>query len=124
MHIHGAEVQLVEGKLPWEVFMDNTVKGVTGQMHTAAFPGAKLDLVTYIKKYPGRSRTMQLNDYAPGRRGVLFGEGTIDWKGVFAAAESVGGIQAYIMEQESYPQGMTPLEACQRCLENFRKIHG
>lgn len=124
MHNHGAEVQLVEGKLPWEVFMDNTDKGVTGQMHTAAFPAAQLDLVAYIKKYPGRSRTMQLNDYAPGKRGVLFGEGTIDWKAVFAAAESAGGIQAYIMEQESYPQGMTPLEACQRCLENFRKVHG
>ncbi len=38
LHNHGAEVQLVEGKLPWDVFMDNTDKGVTGQMHLAAFP--------------------------------------------------------------------------------------
>lgn len=124
LHNHGAEVQLVEGKLPWDVFMDNTDKGVTGQMHLAAFPAAKLDPVAYIRKYPGRSRTMQLNDWAPGRRGVLLGEGAIDWKALFAAAESVGGIQAYIIEQESYPQGMTPMEACQRCLENFRKLHG
>lgn len=124
LHNHGAEVQMVDGKLPWDVFMDNTEKGVTGQMHLAAFPAAKLDPVAYIRKYPGRSRTMQLNDYAPGRRGVLLGEGVIDWKALFAAAESVGGIQAYIVEQESYPAGMTPMEACQRCLENFRKLHG
>ncbi len=124
LHNHGAEVQMVEGKLPWDVFMDNTDKGVTGQMHLAAFPAAKLDPVAYIRKYPGRSRTMQLNDYAPGRRGVLLGEGTIDWKALFAAAESVGGIQAYIIEQESYPEGLTPMEACRRCLENFRKLHG
>jgi sugar phosphate isomerase/epimerase len=73
LHNHGAEVQLVEGKVPWDVFMDNTVKGVTGQMHLAAFPAAKLDPVAYIKKYPGRSRTMQLNDWAPDKRGLLLG---------------------------------------------------
>ncbi len=124
LHNHGAEVRQVEGKLPWEVFMDNTEKGVTGQMHVAAFPAANLDPVAYIRKYPGRSRTLQLNDWAPGKRGVLLGEGAVDWKALFAAAESVGGIQAYIIEQESYPQGMTPMEACRRCLENFRKLHG
>ncbi|MCX6628576.1 MAG: sugar phosphate isomerase/epimerase [Candidatus Solibacter sp.] len=124
LHNHGAEVQLVEGKVPWDVFMDNTVKGVTGQMHLAAFPAAKLDPVAYIRKYKGRSRTMQLNDWAPEKRGLLLGEGTIDWKSLFAAAESVGGIQAYIIEQESYPPGMTPMEASVRCLENFRKLHG
>ena len=124
LHNHGAEVQAVEGKLPWDVFMDNTVKGVTGQMHLAAFPAAKLDPVAYIKKYPGRSRTMQLNDWAPQKRGLLLGEGEVDWKALFAAAESVGGIQVYIVEQESYPQGMAPMEACSRCLENFRKLHG
>lgn len=124
LHNHGAEVQPVEGKVPWDVFMDNTVKGVTGQMHLAAFPAAKLDPVAYIKKYRGRSRTMQLNDWAPGKRGLLLGEGTIDWKSLFAASESVGGIQVYIIEQESYPPGMTPMDAAQRCLENFRKLHG
>lgn len=124
LHNHGAEVRPVEGQLPWDVFMDNTVKGVTGQMHLAAFPAANLDPVAYIRKYPGRSRTMQLNDWAPGKRGVLLGEGVIDWKALFAAAESVGGIQAYIIEQESYPEGMTPMQACQRCLENFHKLRG
>ena len=124
LHNHGAEVRPVEGKLPWDVFMDNTVQGVTGQMHVAAFPGANLDPVAYVKKYPGRSRTIQLNDYAPGKRGVMLGEGVVDWKALFAALESVGGIEAYIIEQESYPEGMTPMESCKRCLENFRKLHG
>jgi sugar phosphate isomerase/epimerase len=65
-----------------------------------------------------------LNDWAPGKRGLLLGEGVVDWKALFEAAETVGGVQAYIIEQESYPQGMSPMEACQRCLENFRKLHG
>jgi sugar phosphate isomerase/epimerase len=124
LHNHGAEVRPVEGKIPWDVFMDNTDKGVTGQMHLAAFPAAQLAPVASIRKYPGRSRTMQLNDWAAGERGLLLGEGTIDWKALFAAAESVGGIQAYIIEQESYPAGMAPMEACSRCLENVRNLLG
>ena len=124
LHNHQAEVQPLEGKRPWDVFMDNTVSGVTGQMHLAAFPAAGLDPVAYIRKYPGRSRTLQLNDWALGRQGVLLGEGQINWKALFAAAESVGGIQVYVIEQESYPDGMAPFVACRRSLENFHKMHG
>lgn len=124
LHNHDAELQPVEGKRPWDVFMDNTVSDVTGQMHLAWFPAAGLDPVAYIKKYPGRSRTLQLNDWAPGKQSVLLGEGQIDWKALFAAAESVGGIQVYVIEQESYPAGIEPLEACRRCLGNFHKLHG
>lgn len=125
LHNHDAELRPVEGKLPWDVFMDNTVHGVTGQMHLAWFPASGLDPVAYIRKYPGRSRTLQLNDWAPvGGQTVLLGDGVIDWKALFAAAESVGGIQVYVIEQESYPAGMAPLEACRRCLENFHRLHG
>jgi sugar phosphate isomerase/epimerase len=124
LHNHGAELQPVEGKLPWDVFMDNTVPGVTGQMHLAWFPQSNLDPVAYIKKYPGRSRTLQLNDWAPGKQSVLLGDGIINWKALFAAAESIGGIEVYVIEQESYPEGIAPLDACRLCLENFRKLHG
>jgi sugar phosphate isomerase/epimerase len=124
LHNHDAELKPVEGKLPWDVFMDNTVQGVTGQMHLAWFPASGLDPIAYIRKYPGRSRTLQLNDWAPGKPSVLLGDGKIDWKSLFAAAESVGGIEVYVIEQESYPAGTAPLEACRRCLENFRELHG
>ncbi|MGA2251704.1 sugar phosphate isomerase/epimerase family protein [Terracidiphilus sp.] len=125
LHNHDAELKPVEGKLPWDVFMDNTVQGVTGQMHLAWFPASGLDPIAYIRKYPGRSRTLQLNDWASaGGQTVLLGDGKIDWKSLFAAAESVGGIEVYVIEQESYPAGMAHLEACRRCLENFRELHG
>ena len=125
LHNHDAELKPVEGKRPWDVFMDNTASGVTGQMHLAWFPAAGLDPVAYIRKYPGRSRTLQLNDWAPpDRHDVLLGEGKVDWKALFAAAESTGGIEVYVIEQESYPAGMAPMEASRRCLENFRRLRG
>ncbi len=44
-----------------------------------------------------------------------------DWKNIFAAAESGGGIEYYLIEQEGsrFPE----FETAKKCLENFRKIH-
>ncbi len=123
-HNHAGELEMVEGKRPWDVFLDNTKKEVTMQMHTQHFPSHNLDIVDYLKRYRGRARTMHLNDWAEGKRRVMFGEGVIDWKKVFNAAESFGGTEVYIIEQESYPEGMTPMQSVEKCLQTFRKLHG
>jgi hypothetical protein len=51
---------------------------------------------------------------------VLFGEGAAPWKKLFAAAESKGGVEFYLIEQEGseYPE----METAERCLAAFRKI--
>jgi sugar phosphate isomerase/epimerase len=123
-HNHAHELEPVEGKLPWDVFCDNTGRDVILQLHVAAFPARGLPVTDYIRRCPGRITSLHLNDYAPGRRGVLLGEGTVDWKAVIETAESVGGLELYIVEQEGYPEGMSPMEACRRCLENFRRLRG
>ena len=68
---------------------------------------------------------MHCKDWSPAAdKGykVLFGEGAADWKNIFAAAESVGGLEYYLLEQEGsrYPE----LETAKRCLETFRSTHG
>lgn len=123
-HNHSHELVLVEGQRPWDVFCDNTTKDIMLQLHVASFPAAGLDIIEYLKKYPGRTTSLHLNDHAPGRRGVLLGEGVVPWKELFKTAETVGGLEFYIVEQESYPEGMTPMEAVERCLQNFRKLRG
>ncbi|MBZ5584074.1 MAG: sugar phosphate isomerase/epimerase [Acidobacteriia bacterium] len=122
-HNHAGELDVIEGKRPLDVLMDNTGKDVGLQIHVAAFPGKDLDPVAYIKRYPGRVRMFHLNDYAAGKRGVMLGEGVVDWKGLFSAAETVGGVEVYIVEQESYPEGVTPVQSVERCLQSFRKLH-
>ena len=123
-HNHGHELALVEGRRPWDVFCDNTDKDIMLQLHVAAFPAAGLDILEYLKRYPGRATSLHLNDHAPGKRGVLLGEGVVDWKKLFETAETVGGLEFYIIEQESYPEGMSPMEAVERCLQNFRRLRG
>jgi sugar phosphate isomerase/epimerase len=51
----------------------------------------------------------------------LFGEGDADWKQIFAAAESVGGVEYYLLEQEGSRFG--EVETARRCLQSFRAAH-
>jgi sugar phosphate isomerase/epimerase len=53
---------------------------------------------------------------------VLLGEGSANWKEIFAAAESTGGLEYYLVEQEgtSLPQ----LETAKKCLEAFKARRG
>jgi len=121
LHNHAIELQkLPDGSLPWEIIFDNTDKDIYQQLHLAAWPAAGLDPVAYIKRYPGRTVSMHMNDYAPDRRDVLLGEGTLKWQEIFNAAETVGDTQWYIVEQESYPT--TPLESVRQSLANLRKL--
>jgi len=46
----------------------------------------------------------------------------VPWKGVMEAAESVGGVEYYLIEQEG--SRFPPLETAQRCLEAWKKMHG
>jgi sugar phosphate isomerase/epimerase len=76
----------------------------------------------WIRANPGRIRSMHCKDWSPDKGyKVLFGEGSADWKSIFAAAESVGGLEYYLLEQEGsrYPE----LETAQRCLQTFRSTH-
>jgi hypothetical protein len=44
------------------------------------------------------------------------------WKDVFTAAESVGGVEYYLLTHSATE--LTPLETVQRDLEQYRLIHG
>ena len=42
------------------------------------------------------------------------------WKDIFEAAETVGGVEFYLIEQEG--SRFPPMETARRCLENFKKL--
>jgi sugar phosphate isomerase/epimerase len=123
-HNHARELDLLEGQRPWDVFAANTSAEVTLQMDLAHFPEHKLDPVAYVKRDAGRVRMMHCKDWPPDDRYVLLGDGVMNWKPLFQAAETVGGIECYIVEQERYPAPLTPIQCAARCLENFNKLHG
>jgi sugar phosphate isomerase/epimerase len=124
-HNHQTEFRPIEGKRPMDVLASKTVKSVVLQLDVGTCLEAGSDPVAWIESNPGRIVSMHLKDWSPDadkRYKVLLGEGAAPWKKIFDAAEKTGGIEHYLIEQEgsAYP----PLETVERCLAEFRKLHG
>jgi sugar phosphate isomerase/epimerase len=109
-----------------DVIAANTPKEFTLQLDVGTCVEAGADPVAWIKANPGRIRSLHLKDWAPGpseqEKGyrVLFGEGVCPWKAIFAVAEATGGVEYYLIEQESsrFPE----METARLCLENWKKL--
>jgi len=124
-HNHQAEWKAVDGQRPMEILAKNTKPSVMLQLDVGTCLEAGGDPVAWIRANPGRIKSIHCKEWsrdpAVGYK-TLFGEGVADWKGIFQAAESVGGVEYYLVEQEGsrFPE----LETARRCLEAFRATHG
>ena len=122
-HNHQAEFRVVEGRRPMEILAANTPPEVMLQLDVGTCVDAGSDPVSWIKANPGRIRCIHCKDWAPGADNgyrVLFGEGDSPWKQIFAAAESAGGVEYYLIEQEG--SRFPSMETAQRCIENWKKL--
>jgi sugar phosphate isomerase/epimerase len=126
-HNHQTEFQLVDGKRPIEVIAAATPKDVMLQFDVGTCVEVGGDPVAWINANPGRINSLHLKDWAPGaetdkEKGyrVMFGEGAVPWRKVFAAAEATGGVEFYLIEQEGgrYPA----METAERCLAAYKKM--
>jgi sugar phosphate isomerase/epimerase len=121
-HNHKVEFVPAGGRRPIEVLAEKTKPSVALQFDIGTCLEAGSDPVAWIRANPGRIRSIHCKDWSPDASkgySVLFGEGAADWKGIFQAAESVGGVEYYLVEQEGsrFPE----LETAQRCLQSFKK---
>lgn len=119
-HNHFIEFEEVDGETAWDVLAKNTDPRVVLQMDTGNCMHGGGDPLAYIERYPGRSLTVHLKEYAAGYDKALIGEGDTDWKRLFDLCETIGGTEWYIVEQESYAH--PPLECVRRCIENLRRM--
>ena len=127
-HNHQTEWRAIEGSTtrPMDVIAANTPKDFVLQFDVGTAVEAGADPVAWIKANPGRIRSMHLKDWGKGEgRGyaVAFGEGDVPWKAIFAAAEATGGIEFYLIEQETAAPGEA-FAMAQKCLDNYRKMRG
>jgi sugar phosphate isomerase/epimerase len=124
-HNHQPEFMLLEGRRPMEILAEKTKPSVMLQLVVGTCLEAGADPVVWIRNHPGRIRSIHCKDWAPGAdQGykVLFGEGVADWKGIFAAAETGGGVEYYLVEQEG--SRFSELDTARKCLEAFNRVHG
>ena len=116
-HNHKPDFVAIEGKRPIEVLASGTPKEVALQLDVANCLEAGGDPVAWIKANPGRIKSLHVKDWTAaegkGYR-VLLGEGDAKWDVIFKAAESKGGVEYYLIEQEG--SRYSSLETAERWL--------
>jgi sugar phosphate isomerase/epimerase len=119
-HNHHIEFAPLDGEMPWDTFFGNTVPEVVMQIDlgNALYGGA--DPVAFLKRYPGRARTVHLKAYSATNDKALIGEDDVNWAEVFRVCDADPVTEWYIVEYESdaYP----PLESVDRCLQALRAM--
>jgi sugar phosphate isomerase/epimerase len=123
-HNHAVEYKPMEGQKPIELIAATAAKDVFFQLDVGTCLEAGADPIAWVQKNPGRFPSLHCKDWSSdpskGYR-ILFGEGYSSWKGLFSAAEKVGGLKYLVIEQEG-ADCCPPFEAADRCLANMRKL--
>lgn len=127
-HNHQDEWRMVDGQRPMDILARSTPSAFTLQVDVAWCMAAGGDPVAFIRANPGRIRSLHCKDWAPGSAAeekgirVLFGEGVAPWRQIFEAAEGVGGVEYYLIEQEG--SRFSELDTAQRCLASYKAMRG
>ncbi|HWA86108.1 MAG TPA: sugar phosphate isomerase/epimerase [Opitutus sp.] len=126
-HNHQTEWKKIEGdQRAMDLVAANTPPEFALQLDVGTCVEAGADPVAWIKSKPGRIRSLHLKDWAPGRAKdeksyrVLFGDGVAPWAEIIAAAESVGGVEFYLLEQEG--SRYSEFETARRELAQWKKF--
>ncbi|WP_286271434.1 sugar phosphate isomerase/epimerase family protein [Thalassotalea hakodatensis] len=124
-HNHDQEFNSFEGTTYWDYIAENTSQDVVLQQDVGWTTYAGKDPVEYVKRYPGRTLTTHYKVKLPeGTKGKLpiIGKDTIDWLALTKANIAVGGTLWIVVEQEEYPNGLTPMEAVQQSKRGLEKV--
>ncbi|MCK4676730.1 MAG: sugar phosphate isomerase/epimerase [Bacteroidales bacterium] len=103
-HNHAYEFEAMEGVIPYNILLERTEPElVSFQLDTYWVVYGGYDPVTYFKNYPGRFKLWHIKDMdaTPKRESTEVGQGTIDFKAIFAS-KKIAGMKYYFVEQESF----------------------
>lgn len=97
LHNHTKEFATLDTELIYDAIMSELDGDlVKMQFQTEViFLGYKAS--TYFNKYPGRFISAHLSDWTTDKKSVPIGQGVIDWKEFFKAAE-IGGVKNFFVE--------------------------
>lgn len=113
-HNHAEEFNPFSQSTYWDFIATSTNKNVVLQLDVGWVTYAGKDPVDYVRRYPGRTFTTHYKVKLPqgtvGKTPII-GQDTIDWDSLIKANIKVGGTKWLVVEQEEYPNGLSPLEA-------------
>lgn len=122
-HNHAVEWRAVDGQRPMDVLSANTPKDVVMQFDVGTCLEAGADPLAWINANPGRIKSVHCKDWSAAKGfNVAFGEGDARWTALLDALEKTGGVEYYLIEQETGAKQDGELAMVRRCLENWKKL--
>ena len=126
-HNHTGEFKKADGVTYFDLFAQRTTQDVVLQQDVGWTVAAGHDPIALMKRYPGRMKSTHFkpavvgDDEAKGKK-PLIGQDSVDWPAVIAACIQYGGTEWITLEQESYPDGKTPMEATAASFEALKQM--
>lgn len=126
-HNHTSEMGTAPGtdKTHWDLFAERTSKDVVLQQDCGWTAHAGRDPAEFVRKYPGRTKITHfkpsVHGMAAGKKAFI-GQDSVDWPEVITACYEVGGTEWITIEQESYPDGKSPMECSEISLNGLKQI--
>ncbi len=124
-HNHKPEMLGDVGSTPWDVIASNTSSGVILQQDVGWTEAAGKNPVDFVHAYPGRTLTTHYKAAVPGAGNTehaVIGQDSTDWKALITANTTVGGTLWLVIEQEVFPEGMTPMQSVAASLQGLQAI--
>lgn len=124
-HNHTGEFKKDGGKTYWDLFAERTNQDVVLQQDCGWSAAAGYNPVELIKKYPGRTKVTHFKPAVIGddkSKKPILGQDSVDWAAVYAACVEHGGTEWVTLEQEQYPDGLTPMESTRRSFAGLKKL--
>jgi sugar phosphate isomerase/epimerase len=124
-HNHTGEFKKDGDKTFWDLFAERTSKDVILQQDCGWTMAAGFDPAAYVRKYPGRTRTVHfkptVREGDAGKK-AIFGQDSVDWKSVYEACASAGGTEWIVLEQEVYPDGKSPMDCTRESFAGLKAM--
>ncbi|MBD1584479.1 sugar phosphate isomerase/epimerase family protein [Pseudoalteromonas sp. S16_S37] len=126
-HNHQHEFAQHEGATFWDFIAENTSPNVVLQQDVGWTSFAGQDPVAYIKKYPNRTKTTHYKVVIPKENSdnlspIIGLNNGIDWPNLTKTLYEQGGVEWIVLEQEHYPEGLSPLQSVALSKQNLDKI--
>ncbi|HVM76184.1 MAG TPA: sugar phosphate isomerase/epimerase [Candidatus Saccharimonadales bacterium] len=100
LHNEGFELSTVGGKRTYDILFELLDPKLVKFQFQVSTISRGYDAAEYFTKYPGRFISMHVQGWSAETKTIVpVGQGTLDWKKIFAAAK-IGGIQNYFVEMD------------------------
>ncbi|TAP39341.1 sugar phosphate isomerase/epimerase [Alteromonas sp. KUL49] len=127
-HNHAKEFEPFNDETFWDYLAKNTPSNFILQLDIGWAIYAGFDPIALFKKYPGRTLTSHFKrrsyqgkpSTVPADTKIIIGTDESDWGAFVDAAHRYAGAQWIVVEQEEYPEGMTPLESVEASFNGLK----